>query len=225
LFCIIKSILSSGHCVFYQVSNGNIGRRLVAGFPPRRPGFQPRSGNVLLVVDKVALAQVFSEYFGFPCQFSFHRLLNIHLLSSGAGTIGQLVADVPSGLSLTPPEETKKSKKETSNGNHVPTSKDVAMSGYRRITFAAWETNIKTGALAFCDSVFPIMEIVNVFSMRQKRLFPLHIGMFNLHCGLLSSLLRKMWADIRHCLSAFCRTYCDRTPESRNSGARADVHC
>jgi hypothetical protein len=28
--------------------------------------------------------------------------------SSGAGTIGQLVADVPSGLSLTPPQETKK---------------------------------------------------------------------------------------------------------------------
>jgi hypothetical protein len=28
--------------------------------------------------------------------------------SSGAGTIGQLVADIPSGLSLTPPQETKK---------------------------------------------------------------------------------------------------------------------
>jgi hypothetical protein len=26
------------------------------------------------VVDKVALGQVFSEYFGFPCQFSFHQL-------------------------------------------------------------------------------------------------------------------------------------------------------
>jgi hypothetical protein len=38
----------------------------------------------------VALWQVFSEYFGFPCQFSFHRLLNIHHhLSSGAGTVRQ----------------------------------------------------------------------------------------------------------------------------------------
>jgi hypothetical protein len=27
------------------------------------------------VVDKVALGQVFSAYFGFPCQFSFHQLL------------------------------------------------------------------------------------------------------------------------------------------------------
>jgi hypothetical protein len=38
-------------------------------------------------------------------QFSFHRLLHIHRLSSGAGTIGQIVADVPSGLSLTSPQE------------------------------------------------------------------------------------------------------------------------
>jgi hypothetical protein len=27
------------------------------------------------VVDKVALGQVFSEYFGFPCPSSFHQLL------------------------------------------------------------------------------------------------------------------------------------------------------
>jgi hypothetical protein len=61
------------------------------------------------VVDKVALGQVFSEYFGIPCQVSFHQLLHIHHhLSSGAVTTGQTVADVPSGLSLTPPQETKK---------------------------------------------------------------------------------------------------------------------
>jgi hypothetical protein len=42
------------------------------------------------VVDKVALGQVFSKYFGFLCQSSFHQLLhNHHHLSSGAGTIGQ----------------------------------------------------------------------------------------------------------------------------------------
>jgi hypothetical protein len=60
------------------------------------------------VVGKVALGQVFSEYFGFPWQFSFHRLLHTHHLSSGAGTIGQLVADVPSGPGLTPSQEPKK---------------------------------------------------------------------------------------------------------------------
>jgi hypothetical protein len=42
------------------------------------------------VGDKVALGQVFSEYFGFPCQSSFHQLLHIHPhLSSGTCTIGQ----------------------------------------------------------------------------------------------------------------------------------------
>jgi hypothetical protein len=69
-------------------------------------------------MDKVALGQVFSEYFGFPCQLSFHRLLQIHHhhnrhhhLVAGAGTIGQLVTDVPSGPSLTPLQETKKKNK------------------------------------------------------------------------------------------------------------------
>jgi hypothetical protein len=55
---------------------------------------------------KSGTGQVFSEYFGFPCQISFHRLLYIHHLSSVAGTLGQLVANVPSGLSLTPPSLT-----------------------------------------------------------------------------------------------------------------------
>jgi hypothetical protein len=40
--------------------------------------------HVGFVVDKVALGQVFSEYFGFPCRSSFHQLLHNHLhLSSG----------------------------------------------------------------------------------------------------------------------------------------------
>jgi hypothetical protein len=84
-------------------------RRLVAGFTPRRPGFEPKSGHVVLVVEKV-VGQVFSEYFGFPCQFWFHQLLHTHYLLFGAGTIGQLVADVPSGLSLTQPQETTKKR-------------------------------------------------------------------------------------------------------------------
>jgi hypothetical protein len=54
------------------------------------------------VVEKLAVGQVFSEFFGFPCQFSFYRLLHTHHLSSGAGKTGQIVADVPSGISLSP---------------------------------------------------------------------------------------------------------------------------
>jgi hypothetical protein len=78
------------------------------------PGFEPRSGHVGFVVEKVALGQVFSEYFGFPCQFSFHRLFHSHHhLSYGAATVGQIVADVPSGLSLTPPHPKKLEKRQS----------------------------------------------------------------------------------------------------------------
>jgi hypothetical protein len=66
------------------------------------PGSIP--GNMGFVVDKV-----FSEYFGFPCQFSFHRLLHTHL-PSGAGTIGPLLAGVPSGISLTAAPKMKSKK-------------------------------------------------------------------------------------------------------------------
>jgi hypothetical protein len=38
---------------------------------------------VEFVVDKVALEQVFSEYFGFPCQSSFHRKFSILTIAGG----------------------------------------------------------------------------------------------------------------------------------------------
>jgi hypothetical protein len=56
---------------------------------------------------QMALEQVFSEYFGFPCQFSFHHMFHICLLF-GAGTVSQLVTDEPSGLS--PPTTQNKKK-------------------------------------------------------------------------------------------------------------------
>jgi hypothetical protein len=51
-------------------------RRLVAGFPSRRLGFDPSSNYVGFMVDKMALEQVFSEYFCFPCQLSFRQMLH-----------------------------------------------------------------------------------------------------------------------------------------------------
>jgi hypothetical protein len=45
-------------------------RRLAAGLPPWRPGFDPGSVHVGFVVDKVALGQVFPPSSSvFPCQF------------------------------------------------------------------------------------------------------------------------------------------------------------
>jgi hypothetical protein len=46
------------------------------GVPPRRPGFASGQ-HVGFVVDKAVLGQLFSEYFGFPCQ-SFHQFLHHH---------------------------------------------------------------------------------------------------------------------------------------------------
>jgi hypothetical protein len=64
------------------------------------------------VVNKVALWQVISEYFDFPCQSLFHQLRhNHHHLSSGVGAVGQIVAAVPSEISLTPPQKLKKKLK------------------------------------------------------------------------------------------------------------------
>jgi hypothetical protein len=52
----------------------------------RRLGFQPRSGHVGFMLDKVALGKVFSEYFGFSYQLLLRQILHNHHLSSGAGT-------------------------------------------------------------------------------------------------------------------------------------------
>jgi hypothetical protein len=62
-------------------------KRLVAGFPPRRPGFKTGSSHVGFVVDEVALGQVFSEYFGFPCQSSFHQFFSTITLTYHPGLV------------------------------------------------------------------------------------------------------------------------------------------
>jgi hypothetical protein len=60
------------------------------------------------MLDKVALGQVFFQYFGFHCQLSHYLLHTLRHPSSGTGTFGQRVADVPSELNLIPPKQTWK---------------------------------------------------------------------------------------------------------------------
>jgi hypothetical protein len=74
-------------------------RRMVVGFPPRRPVSDRRSGHLGFMVDTVARGQGFSEFSSFPCQFSFTRMPHIHII--GGGIIGPLVAGVTNGLSHT----------------------------------------------------------------------------------------------------------------------------
>jgi hypothetical protein len=51
-------------------------------------------------MDREALGQVYLDYFCFPCQFLFHRMLHTHL-AFGAGTVDPRVSDVPRAISLT----------------------------------------------------------------------------------------------------------------------------
>jgi hypothetical protein len=53
-------------------------------------------------MDKVALGQVFSEYFGFPCQSSFHQLLHNTLIYHLGLYNRPEVAAVPGDASPTP---------------------------------------------------------------------------------------------------------------------------
>jgi hypothetical protein len=62
--------------ILMQMEGRAVAQRLDAGFPPRRSGFA-YGQHVGFGVDKEAMGQVFSEYFGFPCQ-SFHRFLHYH---------------------------------------------------------------------------------------------------------------------------------------------------
>jgi hypothetical protein len=67
------------------------------------------------VVDNVALGQVFSEYFGFPANYHSTDCSTLMMIyHPELAQTGQLVADVPRGLSLTAQQETKKKKKKRS---------------------------------------------------------------------------------------------------------------
>jgi hypothetical protein len=83
-------------------------KRLVAGFPTRRPGFKVRSYGICGWQSGTGAG--FLLVLGFPCKFSFHRLLHTQV-STGDGTIDQILADVPNGLSLTTPQKFKRKGK------------------------------------------------------------------------------------------------------------------
>jgi len=53
---------------------------LDAGLPPWRRGFNPRALHVGFLVNKVALAQVFLEYFDFPVPIIISSVLFVTIL-------------------------------------------------------------------------------------------------------------------------------------------------
>jgi hypothetical protein len=71
---VANLLLRSKVCIYGRVIAQAVSRRLPTAAARVRAG----SGHVGFVVDKVALGQLFSKYFGFPCPSSFHQLLHNH---------------------------------------------------------------------------------------------------------------------------------------------------
>jgi hypothetical protein len=138
----------------------------------------------------VAVGQVFSEYFGFPCQFPFHRLLHIHHhLSSGAGTIGQIVADVPSGL--VSPHAKKLKKKKAS------LSASLSLSGFKRLSCHMSQARYDCHQCCRMDregdrKILRNVGNINYFgageTLSQSRNFPEHAAMCIFFAGCLTTL-------------------------------------
>jgi hypothetical protein len=91
--------------VLLKELGGAIAQAVSRSLPTAAARVRARSRHVGFVVDKVALGQVSSEYFGFPCQSLFHKILHPH------NHPGQ--ADVTSGPSWTPPRQLYQLKKST----------------------------------------------------------------------------------------------------------------
>jgi hypothetical protein len=63
---------------------------LVAGFLPLRSGLIRKLVQVDSLVNEMWLEKASSEYFGFPCQFPFNKMLHFSPLLSGPGTMARL---------------------------------------------------------------------------------------------------------------------------------------
>jgi hypothetical protein len=117
--CMARSEMSIGHkqsherCTCeWKLNNyvGSVTAQLVCSrLPTTAAQIRSQVKSRGICGGRSGIRQVLSEYFNFPCQFSFHHLFHTHhRLSSWAGTTGQIAADVPSGLNLSPPQEIKK---------------------------------------------------------------------------------------------------------------------
>jgi hypothetical protein len=66
------------HCKKFGCGGRAIAQAASRWLPTATTRALVRSGHVGFVADKVALGQVFSEYFGFPCKSSFYQVLHPH---------------------------------------------------------------------------------------------------------------------------------------------------
>jgi hypothetical protein len=66
----------TSHNVVTMLLGRVIAQSVSRWLPTAAARVQARLWQVGFMVDKVALGQVFSEYFGFPCQSLFHQILH-----------------------------------------------------------------------------------------------------------------------------------------------------
>jgi hypothetical protein len=59
--------------ILIYIHNTRVAIKTTDGFPPWRPKFSPRPVHVGFVVDKVAMGQIFYEYFSFLLSVPFHQ--------------------------------------------------------------------------------------------------------------------------------------------------------
>jgi hypothetical protein len=95
------SVLLSTILLYLVLLGDHMGRAIAEAvsrwFPTAAALVRARVWQVGFVVDKVASRQVFSEYFGFPCQNrSFHQLLHHHHIHPGQLAEALRRADHPS---------------------------------------------------------------------------------------------------------------------------------
>jgi hypothetical protein len=64
--------------IYYLYEVHTIAQAVSRWLPTTVAQVQARVWQVGFVVDNAALGQVFSEYFSFPCQSSFHQILHHH---------------------------------------------------------------------------------------------------------------------------------------------------
>jgi hypothetical protein len=111
-------------------------RRLVAGFPPPLPEFESGSSHVGSVVERAALGQVSSKYFGFPCN-SFIPLITPQSspFAIQCWYNGPIYGLSNSGLGSTP---TKKKGRTNTVGVSLPSPEDGNRSSIQNVMSSSY---------------------------------------------------------------------------------------
>jgi hypothetical protein len=108
----------------------------------RRPRHSSTHSTAGFVVDKVALGQVFSGYFSFPCQYSFHQFLHHHNHPGQVQLANQWPPFRVDPAGLHPPlRELKKNMREDKNINFnfcIVVSTSYRVRGSRICVFCCW---------------------------------------------------------------------------------------